>query len=81
MHAYETHANEVHVHEVYLHEMHAHEMHAREVVRLLDCGVGDGVVAALRRQNQLRKLEDTWPMDGFCTYPFAGHAMHLRGLA
>jgi hypothetical protein len=26
--------------------------------------VGD-VVVALRRQNQLRKLEDTWPIDGF----------------
>jgi len=31
--------------------------------------VGD-VVVALRRQNQLRKLEDTWPMDGFCTYKY-----------
>jgi hypothetical protein len=30
--------------------------------------VGDVVVAALRRQNQLRKLEDIWSMDGFCTY-------------
>ena len=28
------------------------------------------MVAALRRQNQLRKLEDTWPMDGFCTYKY-----------
>jgi hypothetical protein len=31
--------------------------------------VGD-VVVVLRRQNQLRKLEDTWPMDGFCTYKY-----------
>jgi hypothetical protein len=31
--------------------------------------VGD-VVVALRKQNQLRQLEDTWPMDGFCTYKY-----------
>jgi hypothetical protein len=37
--------------------------------RLLDWRVGV-VVVALRRQSHLRKLEDTWPMDGFCTYKY-----------
>ena len=43
----------------------------KHLVRLLDCGEWvTWVVAALRKQNQLRKLEDTWPMDGFCTYKY-----------
>ena len=25
---------------------------------------------ALHRQNQVRQLEDTWPMDDFCIYKY-----------
>src|SRR5271155_3020813 len=28
------------------------------------------VVETLHRQNQVRQLEDTWPMDGLCIYKY-----------
>ena len=28
------------------------------------------MVVALHRQNQVRKLEDTWPIDGLCIYNY-----------
>ena len=28
------------------------------------------MVVALYRQNQARKLEDTWPIDGLCIYNY-----------
>src|SRR2546423_12900493 len=30
----------------------------------------DDMVVALHRQNQVRKLEDTWPIDGLCIYNY-----------
>jgi hypothetical protein len=27
-------------------------------------------VVAFHRQNQVRQLEDTWPIDGLCTYNY-----------
>ena len=30
----------------------------------------DDEVVALHRQNQVRQLEDTWPIDGLCIYNY-----------